>query len=255
MCRRTIIIFLILFIFINIYGEGSRDSEIIQRNYSFSDFNSVLVNGSFRIRVINSEIWDVHISVFREDFRNIDIRKNKDILKLSMRSDRDITLPSPVVVISMPVIKKIVLSGMVQMEVGGFFINNERLEVSVGAGSFLNLNGIECANADFFLNGPCELYAFLSAESINVDSKGSSNIRMGGRAENLVINSNGRARIDGTLLLVDYINLYLVGINEIRITPDIQLTIESEDKSTIYYKEIYMDNPIINNGNAILKKY
>ncbi len=252
--RVVIIVIFLLTVLLNIYCNGTDDNSIVQRNYAFSDFDSILVDGTFRVRILESDIWDIHISSTHADLKNIKIRKNGNEFELIMLPGRDLMLPVPVVVITMPVLKKLTLFGSLQVEAGGFS-SEEELQVLLSPGTFLNLSGIECSNADFYLNGPCELHAFLSAVTININSEGSSMIRMGGRAENLFLESEGRIRIDGSLMLVDNVNLILTGIGEVRITPDVRLQVKSSDKSVIYYSDKYMDEPVVNIGNAILKKY
>ena len=255
MIQKTLVISIFFLLTANfIYGEGVRESEVIQRHYAFSEFDSVLVNGAFRVRIIKSENWDIHISFVTEDQNNIKLRKNSNVFEISMNPDRIPGLPTPVVILSMPELISLNLSGAVQMEAGGFSSDKE-FEVVMNPGVFLNLNGFECSSVYFTLAGPCELHSFLSACDIYISNTGSSIVRMGGRAENLTIISNGRARIDGSLLLVDNVNLNLEEISEIRITPDNQLTISSVDKAIIYYSDKYMDNPVINEGSAILRKY
>lgn len=140
------------------------------------------------------------------------------------------------------------------MEAGGFSSDSE-LHVVLERSAFLNLNGFESSQADFLLNGPCKLHAFLSAETIKFSSSGSVDVRMGGRAQNLNIQSSGPGRFDGSLLLVDNVNLELSGLSEIRITPDAQMNVSSSDKALIYYSDEYMDYPPTVEGNAILRKY
>lgn len=250
---RLILIFLIFSVF-SLNSEGKRDAGVIQRNYAFSDFNSLSINGNFRILVIKSDEWDIHITSERDDLNFVKLRKYQSVFEMTMKEGRNRAAQSPVVVISMPDLVGIDISGLVQMEVGGFSSSAD-LVINQEAGSFLNLNGFECSKAEFNVNGPSKLHAFLSADNINILSKGSTDIRMGGRAQNLYIKSEGRSKIDGSLLLVDNVDLELTGVSEIRITPDIQMNIKSTDKAMIYYNDAYMDADPVNEGNAILRNY
>lgn len=171
-----------------------------------------------------------------------------------MVEGRSSVSPSPVVVITMPELRSIELSGQVQMEAGGFSSDND-LNVQMGPGTFLNLSGFEAREAHFSMEGPCTLHAFLSADTIRMSGEGRTDVRMGGRARNLQLHSKGRSKIDGTLLLVDNVNLDLEGLCEVRITPDSTLTVTSTDEAVIYYNDKYMDEPPIVEGQAILRKY
>lgn len=238
----------------SVFSEGQFDDTYVQRNYEFTGFNSLSVNGAFRIRVLEADTWDILISCSREDINNVKLRKNGEFFEISYKQTVDSVRPSPVLIISMPELLAIRLAGAVQMEAGGFS-SSSTLEVRMEPGAFLNLNGFESSLADFTLSGPCELHAFLSAETINITNEGSSIVRMGGRAENLHIQSQGRSKIDGTLLLVDNVFMQLSGLCEIRITPDVQMNVNSSDKAVIYYSDKYMDQPPVAEGNAILRKY
>jgi hypothetical protein len=203
MFKKTLLFLICLFIIIlNIYCEGERDDGVIQRNFAFSEFDSLSIDGQFRVRIIKSEIWDIHISCAREDVNYVKLRKNSNT-----------------------------------------------------PGSFLNLSGFECSKANFTINGSSKLHVFMSAQRIELFSEGSPSVRIGGRAENLYITTNGNAKIDGSLLLVDFVNLELKGLSEVRITPDRELKISSTDQAVIYFSDKYMDSPPIVEGNAILRKY
>ncbi|MBI9099603.1 MAG: DUF2807 domain-containing protein [Spirochaetaceae bacterium] len=247
---------LILFLLASVvlYSEGQIDADFIQKNYEFSDFDSLAVHGYFRVRVIKSESWDILISCSREDEKKIKLRRNNNIFEISYREGSLTGFSSPVIIISMPQLRSVDLSGSVQMEAGGFS-SSSNLEIHMEAGSFLNLNGIECTEAHFSLNGSCELHAFLSARSINIDSQGNSIVRMGGRGEDFLLQSEGPSRFDGSLLLVDNVDLRLTGLCEVRITPDIQMTVSSTDMAIVYYSDKYMDVPPVVEGDVILRKY
>ncbi len=236
-----------------IYSEGQFESDFVQRHYEFEDFNSLSISGYFRVKVIQSDIWDIHISCSRDDLQNIKLRKNSNVFEISVKEERAFQSPSPVIIITMPELTAISLAGSVQMEAGGFSSDSE-LIVSLKQGAFLNLNGFESSRADISMSGPSKLHAFMSAETIEFTSSGSADVRMGGRAQNLNIRASGPCRFDGSLLLVDNVNLDLEGLSEIRITPDVQMNISSSDEALIYYSDEYMDKAPIVEGRAILRK-
>jgi hypothetical protein len=237
-----------------LWGEGAKDSTVVQRQYAFSDFSSLSIKGSFRVRVLKSENWDIKIACERIDLNSIKLRKKSNVFEISMKDGSSPVVQSPVIIISMPLLESLAISGPVQMEIGGFS-SQSNMSITQGAGSFLNINGFECAKADFLMEGPSVLHAFLSADDIHIKSSGSTTVRMGGRALNLSIESDEGAKIDGSLLLVDTVNLDLVGVSEIRITPDVELNIKSTGKAMIYYKDEYMDTIPVSEGSAILRKY
>lgn len=253
MQKVLILIFLILQVSF-LFAEGKRDSAIIQRNYAFTEFDSLSISGPFRVRVINSEGWDIHIACERSDLSSIKLRKNMNTFEISLKEGLASVGQPPVVVISMPLVLHIDLAGPVQMEVGGFSSDLD-FTVSQESGSVLNISGFECSKADFLISGLSILHAFLSSDDIHIFNSGSNEVRMGGRSENLFIESEGRSRIDGSLLLVDYVKMQLSGMAEIRITPDKQMHIISSDQAIIYYNDDYMDTIPVSEGNAILRKY
>lgn len=236
------------------FSEGQFESDFVQRHYEFEYFNSLSVDGNFRVKVIKSDTWDIHISCPRDDIHNIKLRKNSNVFEISLKEENLLQSPSPVIIITMPELTAITLAGLVQMEAGGFSSESE-LVVKLERGAFLNLNGFESSQADFSLDGPSQLHAFISAKTIEFRSTGSADVRMGGRAHNLNIRSSGPCRFDGSLLLVDNVNMELKGLSEIRITPDVQMNIFSSDEALIYYSDDYMDNAPIVEGRAILRKY
>lgn len=245
---------ILLFYIHNLYSEGQFESGFVQRHYEFSHFDSLAVDGYFRIRVIKTDKWDIHISCNREDLNNIKFRKNSDVFEISRKEPGQAGVPSPVIIISMPELLSVSLKGLVQMEAGGFS-SSDKLDVAMEGGAYLNLNGFESSNTIFNITGSCKLHAFLSSDTIHFISKGNPIVRMGGRARDLIVQSEGPLRFDGSLLLVDNVDLQLTGVSEVRITPDVQMNISSTDEALIYYSDKYMDNLPVVSGPAILRKY
>lgn len=237
-----------------IFAEGQIDSSYEQHRYEFADFDGVLVNGKFRIRIIKTENWDIRLFSTRQDRNKVRLRNRGGLFEISMEEGGTSASLPPVVVITMPDLRKIDISGEVQMEAGGFSSTSD-LQVSMGPGTYLNLNGFEASEVLFNMDGPCTLHAFLNADTIKMNGDGKTTVRMGGRAQNLELRSSGRSRMDGSLLLVDNVDLDLQGLCEIRIAPDNTLTIRSTDEAVIYYRDGYLDEPPRLEGHAILRKY
>jgi len=226
----------------------------VQRQYEISGFTGIVVSGSIRIKVIKDEKWDVRVFSSREESNSIKVRFRNDIFQISISEREYPHSPPPVVVVTMPELTLIDLDGPVEMEARGFTTASE-LCVSMGPSSFLNLNGFEASQAVFELEGPCTLHAFLSVEDMKILSSGVVTIRLGGRAQNFKFLSDQTSRLDGSMLLVDNAELDLQGKSEIRLTPDLSLSVKSRDEALIYYNgEYFKDEPVVE-GPAILRKY
>jgi len=92
-------------------------------------------------------------------------------------------------------------------------------------------------------------------EDMKILSSGVVTIRLGGRAQNFKFLSDQTSRLDGSMLLVDNAELDLQGKSEIRLTPDLSLSVKSRDEALIYYNgEYFKDEPVVE-GPAILRKY
>ncbi|MBB6478375.1 GIN domain-containing protein [Spirochaeta isovalerica] len=230
------------------------DTSFVQRRYEFSGFNGISANGPVRIRIMQAEDWDVRVFSSREDSGSIKIRHRNEIFQIRI-NERPVTqAPTPVIVITMPELTSLELEGAVEMEAGGFS-SNLPLNVLMKSGAYLNINGFEASESIFTMEGPCILHAFLSVDRMEINSTGKMAARLGGRMEELFLSAESSSRLDGTMLLVDRVELDLKGICEIRISPDQSLSVRSDDESIIYYNGEYLKEEPSVYGPALLRKY
>lgn len=112
MNKKTLIILPVLILILQgLVSEGQFESGFVQRHYKFENFDSLSVKGYFRVRVMKSDIWDIHISSSREDMANIKLRKNRNVFEISQKEERIARSSSPVIIISMPELSAILLAG------------------------------------------------------------------------------------------------------------------------------------------------
>lgn len=190
----------------------------------------------------------------RDDQDCLKFRNRNGTFEVRSTGTMDLSRPSPVLIISMPELVSLKLRGPVQVEAGGFSGIRD-FSVDMGPGVFLSINSLDAENADFLLAGNCRLRAFVATRSISMESSGNPNVTLGGHSGSFSFVSEGSSKMDGTMLLVDSVDLDLKGMSEIRITPDESMKIHSLDSAVIYYNDRYMENPPEVEGPAILRKY
>lgn len=184
----------------------------------YKDFTRVEISNTFDFKIVRADSFSVKFDAAESFMKNIHVDQVGD--KLSIDHSHHISwmfrLTRPMVVITMPVIKELRLTGAVSGEVSGFK-SSEDFSMEMEGASHARLN-LQAGKADFHLRGACSLEAKGAAESLIIDVNGACHLEMKDFVTiNAAVRLNGAstctANITGRLdaRLGGVSNLYLIG--------------------------------------------
>lgn len=158
-------------------GPPVSESKRETREFDLSGFTGIHVSGAFEVKVIQSDSFSVNVTAEEALFRNLRVSRDRDNLDVS--HSRHISwraqLSRPELVITMPVINELRLSGAVRAEITGFNSSD----------SFnMNLSGASAVSGD------------LSAGNVEFDLSGASRARLTGSATDALIKASGANHLD-----------------------------------------------------------
>jgi len=179
--------------------ENNRRSE----DFKFQDFSGVEVVGAFEVEIVQAEAYGVNIYAEDRMFRNIEVSRDGDNLKV--RQSRhigwltQIMSSRPRLKITLPVLKKLRLSGASRADIRGF--NSPEpfgLELS-GASS--TAGDIASGNAEIKLSGASNARLTGSAKDVVIDAAGANHLDL----RSFPVN-NAAIKLSGTSHLAATVN-------------------------------------------------
>ena len=148
-----------------------------EQQFPFGDFTRVWVESALSIEIRRSDSFSV--TTDGENFNHIRVEKSGDILKIRRRGldFHAIFRPRPHIIVNMPRLNELVLSGACQAKASGFGAEGE-LVVKLSGASHLEISSI-------------------SSDSVKIEVNGASNVTGDVRVNaNTMFNINGASRVE-----------------------------------------------------------
>jgi len=191
---------------------GSRAQATIQKDYK--DFNEIEISHSFNARINYGKAYSISVQVNENLKDYVVIEKRGNSLKIGMEDGRSYVGGKFEVIITMPDIRKLGLSGA----------------------SFANINGFNFNHAlDINLSGASELYGGVKTGNLDLDLSGASKVTMKGVGENLAINASGSSQITMDEFKVNDARLALSGSSLCMINIDGEMDVKASGSSKVKY--------------------
>jgi hypothetical protein len=180
------------------------------------NFTRVEISHTFDFKIIRADSYDIKLDADEGFMKNIDVKKQKDtlVVRHSPHISWMFRLTKPKIVITMPTIKGLRLTGAVTGEVSGFK-SKEDFSLSMDGASKVTIN-LEAGKAEFHVRGACSVDAEGAAETLIVDVNGACGLDMRDfTVNNAAIRLNGASnctanitgRLDARLAGVSTLNL------------------------------------------------
>lgn len=104
------------------------------------------------------------------------------------------------------------------------------------------------------MSGASDFSGEVVLEKFRLSASGASNVRVGGKADNLFMDASGACTIKAYELSADLCKIDASGASNIRITVNKELNAVASGGSTIYYKGTGLIRDISSSGGASIKK-
>jgi len=201
----------------------------------FSDFTAVEVGWAFEVSITQSSAYSVVISADEKIFDNIEVTQIEETLVIGLESG---TIdPSGLfrkAEITMPDLKKLILSGATQCTVAGFSNANPFI-LEVSGASSLELININVGDAE-------------------IEVSGASTLNARGSAQDLVAIVSGASRLDFSNFPVDNADMDVSGASRATITLEGNLDANVSGASTLEYIGDPTFGDINTSGGSTVKK-
>lgn len=242
-------------------GKG----EIVEQAYDFKDFTNVQISDVFEYEITQSDTYSVVVSARESSFSRLDIRQSGDTLYIGIRAgiynDSD-----PGVVVTMPQLDKLDISGVCEGKVAGFDSTAD-LEIYVSGTSTLDMN-MKAGNTVLHADGATEITGDLTSAETEIELSGVSELDMNLKTGKTVIKVYGSSEMKGNLQALD-LQLDLEGVSKCELTgsagdtvlfvsgssemdsPDLVLQNADVELSGSSYADIYTDGSLSINVSGV----
>lgn len=160
-------------------SESAFGGDLETREFAIKDFSSVQVGGTFEVEIIRSEEFGIKITADEGLFKNLNVVKDGDTLKISHAKHiawfSRITRPKAR--ITMTVLKGLQLSGASRCRVSGFS-STENFKLGLSGASSLS-GEITAGDTEFDLSGAGKVELTGSAKDVVVNASGANQLELG----------------------------------------------------------------------------
>ena len=158
---------------------SSRESQKKTEEFTLCDFTGIEIGGAFEVEIVRSDSYSVSITAEDELFRNLDVSKEGEILRI--RHSRHIgwraQITRPRARITLPVLKELHLSGATKTAISGFS-SAEAFKLKLSGASRVS-GEITAGNAEFELSGASRARLTGSAKDVIMDASGAIHMELG----------------------------------------------------------------------------
>jgi len=215
-----------------IRGTGN----IVEKDFNFKDFQNIEISSNFSFDVKRSDAYSIKISARENIMERVEVEQTGNTLKIRLLPGSysntglkaDITLPE---------IKRLVVSGASRGTLKGFN-SNEDFDTVVSGASSVDID-IQTGSASTEVSGASKITGSLKATSVRFEISGASRCDLTGSAEKAVINISGASQANLEDFVIQDADLDVSGASRTTVKVQRTLNVDVSGASSVEY----LDNP------------
>ncbi|MFC2051209.1 head GIN domain-containing protein [Chloroflexota bacterium] len=221
--------------------------NIVTEEKEFADFADVSVEGTFEVKIDQSDSFSTTISADSNLFDYIMVAKEGKTLRIYLNPRHtftDFTLPVRTLkaVITMPALHGLNLSGASKGTVTGFKSTHD-LSIDVSGASSVNIKDMEAGDAVFEVSGASKISGTMNSKDAEFEVSGASTVELKGSADNAILNISGASKANLVDFPLDDANVNLSGASEATVHAKGRLDAILTAASRLYF----LGNPVMGN--------
>ena len=176
------------------------NSDVVTREFDIIDFTDVEVSHAFRVEITRSDTYSVAVTADEKSFDHIVAVKSGDTLKVGMKPHVSIHgSTTPEAKITMPVLKKLKLSGASKGTVKGFS-SQEDFDLHLSGSSTLDID-IEAGKTTLKGSGASKLSGNMKLGDTSISLSGASRADIDIEAGKTTVEESGASKLSGNMKL------------------------------------------------------
>lgn len=219
--------------------EVIESGETEVRQYELDEFTEVDINSAFAYEIKQADDWSISITADSNLFENISVTRAGRVLDINITKPDgifllSITHPKPKVVITMPELTGLDISGATDGTVIGFK-SDGNIDISVDGASKVELSGIVANHVLLEVSGASSVTGDTRVDSIELDVDSASKVRLQGSADLLAFEGSGASQADLSYFITRDADVSLSGASKGTISLDGKLDVRVSGASTLEY--------------------
>ncbi len=167
-------------------GSGKLETRVMD----YSGFTEIEISHSITAEITYSDRYSVSLTADDNLFEYITVTHSVGKLTIRMKDRYMYTRSTQRVVITLPDLRKITLSGATRAEVGGFNSNNT-FKANVSGASSLTIDNIVAGDTDIIISGASKASGGLVMNNGRLEASGASSLDLDGSAGNIKLYISG----------------------------------------------------------------
>lgn len=224
-----------------ITGSGT----LLTQQFNYSDFTKVELDYAFEAEIVRSDTYLVEVTLDDNLFDYLDIRQNGDTLKITMESGNIYTRSEQLVVIHMPDLERLELSGASLADVSGFSSTHD-LDIEISGASTLNVDDMSSGEVSLEISGASKIRGDFTMTDATFELSGASSIRLDGSAGDIDLEISGASWADLSGFLITDARVDISGASSATLNASGVISGELSGASKLEY----LGNPTFDNFSS-----
>ena len=183
-----------------IKGEGA----VVNKSFDLKDFDQIVINGHADVSFTQSDAYEVTVRTQENILEWLDYKVvDGTTLVIEAKDKREIRAEKYDLVIQAPALKKLVVNGASDFNVGSLR-SEEDLDIEINGAGDLDFDRIQCSSLTLEVNGAADanLTSISVLKDLKVEVNGAGDVKVTGNAQSASFSVNGAGDIDATGLKV-----------------------------------------------------
>ena len=193
------------------FGEGRKASRkpikgegaVVSKSFDLKDFDQIVINGHADVSFTQSDEYEVTVQTQENILEWLDYKVEGTTLVIEAKDKREIRAEKYDLVIQAPALKKLVVNGASDFNVGSLR-SEEDLDIEINGAGDLDFDRIQCSSLTLEVNGAADanLTSISVLKDLKVEVNGAGDVKVTGNAQSASFSVNGAGDIDATGLKV-----------------------------------------------------
>ena len=182
-----------------IKGEGA----VVSKSFDLKDFDQIVINGHADVSFTQADAYEVTVQTQENILEWLDYKVEGTTLVIEAKDKREIRAEKYDLVIQAPALKKLVVNGASDFNVGSLR-SEEDLDIEINGAGDLDFDRIQCNSLTLKVNGAADanLTSISVLKDLKVEVNGAGDVKVTGNAQSASFSVNGAGDIDATGLKV-----------------------------------------------------
>ena len=214
--------------------------NIVTEERDFIDFSYIEVEGTFEIKITQSDSFSVIVSADNSFFDYIAVSKEGETLRIYLNprhtfTDFNLQARTLKAEITMPALYGLQLSGASTGTVSGFK-SSAGFSLDISGASSVDIEDIEANDVEFKVSGASKIRGNIKTTDATIEISGASEVELAGSAHNIFLSASGASKADLDALPLNDVEARLSGASEASLHPKGKLDSSLSAASKLYFQ-------------------